>query len=178
MLETQTYEIDVKSVDVTEAQNGSGSVRITYRGRDTEKTVTERFASSEFRDVFECCQGIARAIMESEFHPNSGVSFEFKLVDEEGISIWHTSPNNFLKMPLRMNMDWTCNHLQNNFKSYTTLGVVEVPEEFHLVEGRMPTPKLVELLMDSMISGLEFIGLMFLQREHMGQAHEDVQHTG
>jgi len=176
MLETQTYEIDVKSVDVTENADGSGRVSITYQGRAEEKTVTEQFPSAEFRDVFECCQNIARSIMTSEFRPNSGVSFEFKLVDEKGISVWHTAPNNFLKIPLRMNMDWTCNHLQTNFKSYTTLGVVEVPEEFYLVDGRVPTPKVVELLMDSMVSGLEFIGLMFLQRETMGKAHEDVQH--
>ncbi len=170
-LETETYEIKIKSVDVSGDGHGPGAATITYRGRGAEKTVTGKYPSDDFRDVFDCCQEMARDIMASEFGTGTDVRFEFKLVDEEGISIWHTSPNNFLKMPLRMDLDWVCNHLQRNFRSYTTLGVVELQEEFHLVDGRMPTPKLVELLMDSMISGLEFIGLMFLQRERMGEAH-------
>ncbi|RKF16758.1 hypothetical protein D6850_04260 [Roseovarius spongiae] len=170
-LETETYEIAIASVDVETDGRGPGRVAVAYRGRGPERTATGRFASDDFRDVFECCQAIAQDIMSSEFRTGSDVRFEFRLVDEEGISIWHTSPSNFLKMPLRMDMDWTCNHLQRNFRSYTTLGMVEMQEEFPLVEGRMPTQKLVELLMDSMVSGLEFIGLMFLQRERMGEAH-------
>lgn len=169
MLENETYELQVKSVDVSENDDGTGTISVTYKGRAEEKTATESFASDEFRDLFDCCQKIAHNITMSEFRPNTGVNFEFTLVDEEGISVWHTSPSNFLKMPLRMSMDWTCEHLQKNFKSYTTLGVIEMPEEFKLVNGRISTQKLAELLIDSMVSGLEFMGLMFLQRERMGR---------
>lgn len=172
MAENEVYEISVKSVNVSEKEDGSGEITVVYKGRAEEKTTAEPFVSTDFWDIFDCCQRISRQILMSEFRPNTGVNFEFNMVDEKGVSIWHTSPNNFLKMPLRMNMDWTCNHLQTNFKSYTTLGVIELPEELYLVEGRMPTQKLAELLMDSMVSGLEFIGFMFLQRERMGAAHQ------
>lgn len=169
MFENETYELSIKAVDVDEAADGSGKISVTYQGRAEEKTATAGFTSDEFRDLFECCQKITHKITFSEFRPNDGVKFEFMLVNEEGISIWHTAPNNFLKMPLRMSMDWTCEHLQKNFKSYTTLGVIEIPEELKLVDGRISTPKLAELLIDSMVSGLEFMGLMFLQRERMGR---------
>lgn len=178
MIESETYELAIKAVDVDETGDGSGRVSVTYRGRAEEKTAQADFASDEFRDLFDCCQKIAHDITMSEFRPNAGVNFEFSLVDEEGISVWHTAPHNFLKMPLRMNMDWTCEHLQKNFKSYTTLGVIEIPEELKLVNGRISTQKLVELLIDSMVSGLEFMGLMFLQRERMGrERHEEMART-
>lgn len=174
-MEDQVYELSIKAVDVQQAEGGTGKITVTYQGRAEEKTASANFVSDEFRDLFECCQKIAQEMNFSEFRPNDGVKFEFTLVNEEGISIWHTKPNNFLKMPLRMNMDWTCEYLQQNFKSYTTLGVIEIPEELKLVNGRISTPKLAELLIDSMASGLEFIGLMFLQREHMGrQRHQEM----
>lgn len=171
MAENDQYEISVKSVEVTEKEDGTGEIAVVYQGRAEETKTVEPFVSDDFWDIFDCCKRISGQIVMNEFRPNSGVNFEFNIVDEKGISIWHTKPHNFIKMPLCMNMDWTCNHLQNNYKSYMTLGMIELPEEFYLVEGRVPTQKLAELLMDSMTSGLEFIGLLFLQRERMGAAH-------
>ena len=172
MAGNDVYEISVRSVELSEGEDGSGDIGVAYRGRAGERTTVESFVSTDFRDIFDCCQRISRQMMMSEFRPNTGVNFEFDMVDDKGISIWHTAPSNFLKIPLRMNMDWTCNHLRSNFKSYTTLGVIELPEELQLCAGRMPAQKLAELLMNSMVSGLEFIGFMFLQRERMGAAHQ------
>jgi len=171
MPENEVYEIRVKSVVVDENPDGGGRVSVTYQGRAEEKTATQTYASDGFQDLFDCCQKIAEDITMSEFRPNTGVNFHFNLVNEEGISVWHTAPSNFLKMPLQMNMDWSCEHLRSSFKSYTTLGMIELPEEFHLLNGKLPTQKLVELLINSMVSGVEFIGMMFLQREQMGTGH-------
>jgi hypothetical protein len=106
-LEDQVYELSIKAVDVQQAEGGTGKITVTYQGRAEEKTASANFVSDEFRDLFECCQKIAQEMNFSEFRPNDGVKFEFTLVNEEGISIWHTKPNNFLKMPLSMHMDWT-----------------------------------------------------------------------
>lgn len=171
MREIETYEIVVKSVDVDEHADGSGEVTVVYRGKAEEKTAKAAFKTGAFRDLFDCCEAISQNIMMSEFRPNTGVHFSFDLVNDEGISVWHTTPNNYLKMPLKMNIDWTCQHLSTSYKSYTTLGVVRIPDTLKLVDGRLPAQKLAELLIQSMVSGLEFIGLMFMQREQMGRDH-------
>lgn len=174
MPENETYEVKVRAVDVEEFPDGSGVLSVTYQGRGDEQTVRENFASGDFKALFDCCEKIVHRMMVNEFRPNAGVNFEFNLVDEKGISVWHTTPSTFLKMPLKMNMDWTCEHLRTSYKSYTALGMIEMPEEFHLVNSHLPAQELVELLIDSMVSGLEFIGMMFLQREQLGARHRDL----
>lgn len=172
MQDLQGYSIDVKSVEVEERDDGTGQIVFRYRGRAEEKTATADFRSDSLPDLFDCCQEIAQKVVMSEFRPNTGVNFKFNLVGEDGISIWHTTPDNYLKMPLQMNIDWTCQHLKTSYDSYTALGVIRIPDQMKLVSGRVPSQKLAELLMNSMVSGLEFIGQMFVQREQMGREHK------
>ncbi len=173
MYEPELYELQIKKVSVSPNDDGTGTISVTYKGHGAETTASEPYASDQFEDVFECCQNIARTITVNEFRRNDGVNFSFNMVDDNGISIWHTKPSNFLKVPLQMNMDWVCGHLQKNFKSCTTLGVIEMPDEVFLHKGGLSTQKLAEVLIDSMASGLELMGLMFLRRNKMGHEHAD-----
>ena len=66
-----------------------------------------------------------------------------------------------------MNMHWSCHHLKKSFNSHTMLGVLELPPDFKLVNGALPTKKTLRLIMDSMASGIELMGMLILQREHI-----------
>lgn len=163
------YEIKIKSVEVGAGDHGGDAKQaiVTFEGRMGLQTTRKEIKSEEFADLFDCCRLIAKDIFAKEFRLNSAVDLDFKLTGEDGITVWHTQPSTFLKMPLLMNMHWSCEHMKNNYKSMTTLGVVEMPSEFKLVNGAVPVDELLKLMLQSMESGIQFMGMLVLQRDQM-----------
>ena len=166
------YELKVVDIDVETDSDGSSEINVRYEGRHGAGAVRQKLPSQEFAVLLACCQALARRIFDQEFRLNSEVEIEFELTQEDGITIWHTHPSTYLKMPLIMNMHWSCHHLKKSFNSHTTLGVLELPPDFKLVNGALPTKKALHLIMDSMASGIEFMGMLILQREQIDHEKE------
>lgn len=163
--DTITYNLNIEDVRIDKDDNGKDRVTVTYVGKDGRDEQSSELASEEMPDVLACCQEIARAIFRSEFRLNAAVDLRFELLDDKGISIWHTKPNMFLKVPLKMDMHWSCSHLRENYKSFTTLGMVQAPEELQLDGSSLGTLELTRLLMDSMATGVEFMGNIMYMRD-------------
>ena len=161
------YELRIREVEVAIDEKGSREAIVTFEGRMGLQSTRHPIKSDEFSDLFDCCRLIAKSIFAKEFRLNSAVDLDFNLTREDGITVWHTQPSTFLKMPLTMNMHWSCSHMKNNYKSMTTLGVVEMPSEFRLVNGSLPVNELLRLMLQSMESGIEFMGMLVLQRDQL-----------
>ena len=166
------YELRIVDIDVEASDDGTLEVIVTFEGRHGPDNVRQMLKSKKFSDLFECCQLLAKGIFAKEFRLNSPVDFNFELTGEDGITVWHTHPSTFLKMPMNMHMQWSCHHLKSYFKSLTSLGLVEMPQEFRLVDGALPVKETLELMMGSMASGIEFMGMLVQQREQIDHDKE------
>lgn len=162
---TIAYNLNIEDVRIDKGNGGKDRVSVTYVGRNGHAEQSNDLKSEDMTDVLACCQEIARAIFKNEFRLNAAVDLRFELIDDKGISIWHTKPNMFLKMPLKMDMHWSCSHLRENYKSFTTLGMVQAPEELQLHGSSLGTLQLARLLMDSMATGVEFMGNIMYMRD-------------
>lgn len=165
-----TYELDIKDVSVEIADDESKVANVTFEGRMGVQTAHRVIKGNEFPDLFECCRLLAKDIFSKEFRLNSAVDLDFDLISEDGITVWHTQPSTFLKMPMTMNMHWSCEHMRKNYKSFTSLGVIEMPSEFKLVNGALPVAETLKLMLNSMESGIEFMGMLVLQRDEIDHA--------
>jgi hypothetical protein len=164
------YEIHIKDVSVETADDGPKVATVTFEGRMGVQTASRVIESNEFSDLFECCRLLAKDIFGKEFRLNSAVDLDFELIGENGITVWHTRPSTFLKMPMTMNMHWSCEHMKKNFKSFTSLGLIEMPSEFKLVNGALPLEETLKLMLNSMESGIDFMGMLVLQRDEIDHA--------
>ncbi len=178
MYEPDSYSLSIDNITVDDSVPGKTEgrlVTVSYSGRRAPSEVSVALNSNEMPDILDCCQSIANEIFRSEFGFNSSVSLKFELKDDKGISIWHTSPNTYLRCPLNLTMNWSCDHLKKYIKSYVTLGMIEVPDEYFLEGNRLRTPDAVALVMDAMASGIEFMGSMFYMRDQMDHDRQVVE---
>jgi|GEM_PF-1847097 len=166
------YELTITDVLIETKSDNTEVAVVTYDGRQGVQTLKQTIKSHEFSDIFECCQRIASDIFAKEFRMNSVVDLHFELTGEDGITVWHTHPSTYLKMPMQMTMQWSCLHLQQNYKSFTSLGVVEMPAEFKLVNGNLPVQDTIKLMLNSMESGIEFMGMLILKRDEIDHDKE------
>lgn len=163
----EPYKLDVTGVHLLDGQDGGQEVRATFSGRRGVQTAQQPIRGEDFKDLFDCCRRLAKEIFAKEFRLNSAVDLDFELTGDDGITVWHSKPATFLKMPLNMNMEWSCTHMQKNFKSFTSLGVLEMPSEFQLLNGALPMEQTLKLILNSMESGIEFMGTLVLQRDQI-----------
>lgn len=166
------YELDFSEILIESTAPNGEEVVIHFEGQNGKQTVRRAIKSHDFQDIFECCQGLASDVFAAEFRMNSAVSLSFEIMSDSDVTVWHTQPSSFLKMQLSMTMHWSCIHLQKNYKSFTSLGLVEIPEKYQLVEGRLPLGDTVKLIMDSMKSGIEFMGMLILKRDEIDHQRE------
>ena len=166
------YELSISDVRVETNPDNSEDAVVTFKGRQGVMIARQSIKSHEFSDLFQCCQQLAREIFAREFRMNSVVDLDFELTGEDGITVWHTHPSTYLKMPLTMSMKWSCLHLKKNYKSFTSLGVVEMPSEFKLIDGKLPVRETIKLILNSMESGIEFMGMLIVQRDQIDHDKE------
>lgn len=166
------YELKISDVQIVTAKDGSREALATFDGRMGIQSARHKIKSDEFVDLFDCCRFLAKDIFAKEFRLNSAVDLDFELTGEDGITVWHTHPSTFLKMPMNMSMQWSCEHMQKNYKSFTSLGVVEMPAEFKLINGTLPVEETLKLMLHSMESGIEFMGMLVQQRDQIDHDKE------
>lgn len=166
------YELDFSEILIEPSAPQGEEVILHFTGRNGKQTVRRPIKSHEFRDIFECCQDLASDVFAAEFRMNSAVTLSFEIMSDSDVTVWHTQPSSFLKMQLSMTMHWSCIHLQKNYKSFTSLGLIELPEKYQLVDGRLPLAVTIRLIMDSMKSGIEFMGMLILKRDEIDHEQE------
>lgn len=168
----EPYKLKITDVCVETNPDKSKDAVITFEGRQGVQTARQKITSEEFEGLFDCCRRLSKEIFAKEFRLNSAVDLDFELTGDDGITVWHTQPSTFLKMPMNMSMQWSCVHMQKNYKSFTSLGVVEMPNEFKLVNGALPVEETLQLMLHSMESGIEFMGTLVLQRDQIDHEKE------
>lgn len=166
------YELDFSEILIESTTPDGEEVVVHFEGRNGKQTVRRPIKSHDFQDIFDCCQDLASDVFGAEFRMNSAVRLNFEIMSDSDVTVWHTHPSSFLKMQLSMTMHWSCIHLQKNYKSFTSLGLIELPEKYQLVEGRLPVGDTVNLIMDSMKSGIEFMGMLVLKRDEIDHQRE------
>ncbi|MBZ9772367.1 hypothetical protein [Mesorhizobium sp. CO1-1-8] len=110
------------------------------------------------------CEAVGQAIFHAEFRLNDQVDLHPSLEQENGLKIWHTQPTLYMKCRLTMSMKWSCNHLSKIYKTMTTLGIIELPSELPLSGNSLSSNETAKVIMESMASGLEFMGSIMLMR--------------
>lgn len=174
----KVYTLEIEEVQLDKDDDGHSRVTVKYAGRHGSGTVSEDLNGEDMANILECCQSISRKIFKSEFRMNAVVDLSFELRDHSGISIWHTQPNMFLKFPLNMTMHWSCDHLRKNYKTFTTLGMVQAPEEIQFDGNKLETLQTLRLTMDSMATGVEFMGTIMYMRDHIDHDKESAESVG
>lgn len=163
-MSTEIYSLKILATDIEDLRGGGQQLVVTYRGKHDPQRVTQPLESDDLQGVLKACEAVARRIFQDEFRLNREVDLNFTLEDENGIKIWHTKPNLYVKCPLNMTMNWTCQHLSQVYKTMTTLGVVELPSEVPLEGNTLGARETARVIMDSMASGVEFMGNVMLMR--------------
>jgi hypothetical protein len=158
------YTLQVLKTEVVERAGGHELV-VTYRGKGDEGRVTVALSSVDMEGLLAGCEKVAQTIFHEEFRLNDKVDLHFELPDENGMKIWHTEPSLFVKCPLTMTMDWSCHHLRNSYRTMTTLGIIEVPSELALKGNALGATETARVIMDSMATGVEFMGNMMFMRK-------------
>jgi hypothetical protein len=157
------YNLKVLGTEVR-AEEGGQRLVVGYEGRYGSAEISRPLASLDLDGLLAGCEAVAQAIFHQEFRLNNQVDLHFALQDRNGLKIWHTQPTLYMKCPLTMSMKWSCLHLSQTYKTMTTLGVVELPSELSLVGNAVGVNETVRVIMDSMASGLEFMGNIMLMR--------------
>lgn len=166
------YELQIADVEVTASSDGTRNAVITFKGRQGTQTAQQPIKSDAFSDLFDCCRLLAKDILAKEFRLNSAVDLDFELTGEDGITVLHKKPSTFLKMPMNMSMKWSCLHMQKNYNSFTSLGLVEMPSEFTLTNGALSAKETLQLMLHSMESGIEFMGMLIQKRDQIDHDKE------
>lgn len=150
----------------TEVLAGPGEPRLVvgYQGRRALDEISQPLASLDLDGLLAGCEAVAQAIFHREFRLNDQVDLHFTLENRNGLKIWHTQPTLYMKCPLTMSMKWSCLHLSQIYKTMTTLGVIELPSELSLVGNTVGVNETARVIMDSMASGVEFMGNIMLMR--------------
>lgn len=165
----RVYTLEILDTQVLGAEGDSREIVVTYQGHGHghggPAEVRRPLEAVDLDGILACCEGIAQAMFHAEFRLNDKVDVSFSLRDENGMKIWHTEPGMFVKCPLTMAMSWSCLHLSQTYKTMTTLGMLELPAEYPLTGNAIGLNDTARVIMDSMASGLEFMGNVMLMRE-------------
>lgn len=161
----QSYSLSILGVDVREAPGNRHELVVRFQGREKPGEVRQIIDKTDVEGVLAGCEAIAQKIFHAEFRLNNKVDLNFSLEDENGMTIWHTKPSLFVRCPLTMTMKWSCHHLSQVYKTMTTLGVIELPSELPLTGNAIGLTETAQVIMDSMASGVEFMGNIMLMRE-------------
>ncbi len=143
-----------------------------------EKTVVEPLPDESFPGIFAACERLANRVLAAEFRLNGAVAMHFTPVGEHYIALWHTKGQDYLRCPLQMKVDWSCEYLRRNSSRMFTLGVSEVADDMKLAFDRLPLEKTVEVLVHSMFSGIEFVGTLINTRDRAMRDHDKLVEEG
>lgn len=147
------------------------AIEIGYLADGPLKTAAVPLPDESFQGIFAACERLANRMLADEFRLNAEVRLSFKPVGEHYIALWHTKEQSFLRCPLQMEVDWSCEYLRRTNARMYTLGVSECEDGMKLAFDRLPLEKTAEVLIHSMFSGLEFVGTLLntrlrAQRDH------------
>lgn len=156
------YVLKILDTEVRGGKSEPQEIVVKYQGNRGPAEISQLLVSTDVDDILAACEVVSQQIFRDEFRLNSAVDLSFTLADENGIKIWHTKPNLYIKCPLTMTMKWSCHHLNQNYKTMTTLGVVEMPPELPLNGNSLGVRETARLIMESMASGVEFMGNVML----------------
>lgn len=159
---TSSYTLSILDTKVEQGEQPRLVVR--YQGQREPVEISHALASVDIDGLLACCEAIAQTIFHQEFRLNNQVDLHFTLEDQNGLKIWHTQPTLYMKCPLTMSMKWSCLHLSQAYKTMTTLGIIELPPEVSLVGNTVGVNETASVIMESMASGVEFMGNLMLMR--------------
>lgn len=162
-MSTRNYNLNILGVEVLPTGDAFDLV-VKYQGQGAPGELHQTIATTDLPTLLEGCEDIALRIFQDEFKLNSAVDISFSLEGENGLKLWHTKPTLFVKCPLTMTMKWSCLHLSQAYKTMTTLGVIELPEEAPLDGNALGVNDTAKVIMDSMATGVEFMGNVMLMR--------------
>jgi hypothetical protein len=157
-----SYTLSILDTKVLQGEQPRLVVR--YQGRRGPVEISQALTSVDIDGLLAGCEAVAQTIFHQEFRLNNQVDLHFTLEDQNGMKLWHTQPTLYMKCPLTMSMKWSCLHLSQAYKTMTTLGIIELPPETALVGNAVGVNETARVVMDSMASGVEFMGNMMLMR--------------
>lgn len=167
------YTLQIRDVDLRpSAEGGATEIVVRYLGRGPEGEQRLTVADTSIENLLQGCQSLAQQIFREEFRFNSQVDLTFELEPTNGMKLWHTKPSLYVKCPLTMSMRWSCHHLSEAYKTMTTLGVIELPDETQLDGSHLPPKETARVIMDSMASGIEFMGNIMQMRDSIDHEAE------
>ncbi len=173
------YNLTVLNTEVVAGRGEKQRLVVAYQGRRGAREINQPLAALDIDGLLAGCESVAQTIFHDEFRLNDQVDLHFSLQDENGLKLWHTQPTLYLKCRLTMAMKWTCLHLSKTYKTMTTLGVVELPPELSLAGNAIGVNETAKVIMDSMASGVEFMGHIMLMRntiDHNAEASRGLIH--
>lgn len=170
-----SYSLKILGTEVAEKRDGTHEMVVDYQGRRAPATMRQPIERPDIEGLLRGCEAVAQKIFHEEFRLNDQVDLHFSLEEHDGLKIWHTQPSLYIKCSLTMSMKWTCLHLSDTFKTMTTLGVIELPSELSLTGNAVGIGETARVIMDSMASGVEFMGNIMLMRNTIDH---DVQAGG
>lgn len=159
------YNLKIKKTEVQPREDGRFDLVVSYDGIHGAGEQHQVFDKTDVEGILRACESAAQKIFHAEFHLNNAVTLHFTLKDHAGLKLWHTQPNLYVKCELTMKMDWTCNYLSRSYNTMMTLGVVELPSEVPLDGSGLGSDQIAQVIMDSMASGIEFMGNIMMMRE-------------
>ena len=167
------YELEILDTTVTRNDGGRNVIRVTYLGREKkQRQVAMTFEGEDVPALLAVGEAVARKIFHAEFRLNSAVDLSFSLADENGMKIWHTAPQLYMKCPLTMSMEWSCEHLRKHYNTFTSLGVIELPDEVALEGNAVGIEETARVIVESMASGIEFMGTIIDMRNTIDHESE------
>jgi hypothetical protein len=172
---SSAYSLTILETAVDQAQEPA-QLTVRYQGLVGPMEIAQPLSAVDVDGLLSGCEAVARRIFRDEFRLNSAVELSFTLADENGMKIWHTQPTLYMKCPLTMAMKWSCSHLSDVYKTMTTLGVIELPGDLPLNGNSVNVNATARVIMDSMGSGVEFMGNIMLMRQSID--HESEKRRG
>lgn len=163
-MSAQNYSLNILDVEVTPGDGDTAELVVRYQGKGQPDQAQTTLKATDLGALLAGCEDVAHKIFHQEFRLNDQVDLSFSLEDENGLKLWHTKPGLFVKCPLTMSMKWSCLHLSQAYKTMTTLGVIELPEEAPLDGNALGVNETAKVIMDSMATGIEFMGNIMLMR--------------
>ncbi len=176
-----SYNLRILNAGVNALPDGTHELVVGYQGNREASESRRPLADTAVEGLLRGCEEIAQEIFHKEFLLNNAVNLHFTLKDQEGLRLWHTRPNLFIKCSLDMKMDWTCHHLSRSYNTMVTLGVIELPAEVPLTGNGIGAATTAKVIMDSMASGIEFMGNIMMMRDsidHDAEARRAMGTTG
>ena len=159
------YKLEIKQAEVSTRPDGRFDLTVGYEGYNGPHSQTEVFDKTDVDGILKACESVAQKIFHAEFRLNDAVTLHFELKEDAGLKLWHTQPNLYVKCQLTMKMDWTCNYLSQSYNTMMTLGLVELPSELSLHGNGLGDNETALVIMNSMASGIEFMGNIMMMRD-------------